>query len=167
MITLHDMTVPVFTRALRNLAAFLEKGRAFADEQGIPHAELLEARLSPDMAPLIAQIQRASDSAKGTLVRVGGVLNQAFPDEEASFDDLQSRIARTIAFLEAAPADAMIGKEETTVLFELPGRSFTFTGLSYVQNFALPNFFFHVTTAYALLRHKGVPVGKMDFLGGI
>ncbi len=161
------MTVPVFTRALRNLSAFLDKGRAFADGQGIPHADLLEARLFPDMAPLIAQIQRASDTAKGTLVRVGGVPNAAFPDDEASFEDLQGRIARTIAFLEAAPADALTGKEDATVLFETASRSVTFTGLSYVQHFALPNFFFHVTTAYALLRHKGVPVGKMDFLGSV
>lgn len=165
--TLHELTVPVFIRALGNLSAFLKKGSDHADAHGIAHSEYLEARLAPDMAPLVSQIQRASDAAKGLLVRLGGVPNEAFADEEVSFADLQARIARTIAFLEATPADALAGKEDASVVLETPGRSFTFTGLGYVQNFALPNFFFHVTTAYALLRHKGVPVGKMDFLGGM
>ncbi|WP_157216459.1 DUF1993 domain-containing protein [Flavisphingomonas formosensis] len=164
-LSLYDVSVPAFLPAFDAMSAFLEKGRAFADAQGLPHAELLDARLIGDMAPLTAQVQRASDTAKFTVVRVGQVENMAIPDEEASFDDLQTRIARTVAFLKAAPATCMDGREEAEVVLTTPNGAIPFTGRSYVLGFALPNFYFHVTTAYALLRHKGVPVGKMDFLG--
>jgi hypothetical protein len=165
-ISLYDASIPVFLRGLRNLSAILEKGRQFADEKGLPHSDLTEARLIEDMSPLTAQIQRASDSAKFVAVRVGQVENVSMEDKEVSFDDLQARIAATIAFLEAVPASAMSGREEAEVILKTPNRSMTFTGQSYILHFALPNFFFHVTTAYALLRQKGVPIGKMDFLGG-
>jgi len=166
-LSLHEASIPVFIRALENLSAQLEKGRAFADERGIPHAELLNARLFEDMAPLTAQIQRASDTAKGTAVRVGRVENVPMEDKEDSFDALQDRIARTLAFLRAVPAEAMEGREDAEVEFTARGNTILFTGRSYVLTFALPNFFFHATTAYDLLRHMGVPVGKMDFLGAI
>lgn len=166
-LSLYDVSVPVFVRSLGALSAFLDKGRRFADEKGMPHAELLEAKLYDDMAPLTAQVQRASDAAKFTAVRMAQVDNVAMEDKEASFDDLQARIAATIAFLNGVPADAMDGREEAEVVLQTPNRAFTFNGRDYVQTFAIPNFFFHVTTAYALLRTKGVPVGKMDFLGGI
>ncbi len=166
-LSLYDVSIPVFIRSLRNLSAILEKGRSFADEKGLPHSTLLEARLIDDMSPLTAQIQRASDAAKFVAVRVAGVESVAMQDNEASFDDLQARIAATIAFLEAVPGDAMDGREEDVVTIKMPSRSIEFTARDYVLHFALPNFFFHVTTAYDLLRHKGVPIGKMDFLGGI
>jgi hypothetical protein len=164
--SLYDLTIPVFTRALNNLSAILEKGRAFADETGLDHAVLLEARLVADMAPLTAQIQRASDSAKGTAVRVGGVPNVAMPDTEVSFEDLQARIAATIAFLTTVPREAIDGREDAVVELALPNKTLTFTGQSYALTFAIPNFYFHVTTAYALLRMHGVPIGKLDYLGG-
>jgi len=162
---LYDLTVPVFVRALGTLAAILEKGSAFAAEKGIDPAVLLEARLFEDMAPLTAQVQRASDAAKGAVVRLGGVANESFEDIERSFPELQARIARTIAFVEAVPRAAIDGREEAEVLIKTPGREFRMTGQAYVLSFVLPNLFFHVTTAYALLRHHGVPVGKMDYLG--
>jgi len=166
-LSLYDVSVPPFLRAFSAMSAFLEKGRAFADENGLPHADLLEARLIEDMAPLIAQVQRASDSAKFTVVRVGQIENIAIPDEETSFADLQERIAKTVAFLQAAPTSCMDGREDAEVILTTPRGSVPFTGKSYVLGFALPNFYFHMTTAYALLRQKGVPVGKLDFLGGL
>jgi hypothetical protein len=164
-LSLYDISVPVFIRALENLSQILEKGRTHANEKDLPHATLLEARLFEDMAPLTAQIQRASDTAKGAAVRVGQVANVAMEDSETSFDELQARIAATIAFLEAVPSDSMDGREEAEVILNTPKGAMVFTGKSYVLGFAVPNFFFHVTTAYALLRHQGVPVGKMDYLG--
>jgi len=167
-VSLYDMTVPVYVRALRNLAAILAKGAAFAAARGIDPADLLTARLIHDMGPLPLHIQRASDAAKGTVVRVGGIENVVFEDNEETFDALQARIARTIAFLEKAPRAALDGREDAPVTLDLgEGRSIPFTGRSYVLAFALPNFFFHVTIAYALLRHRGAPIGKLDYLGGV
>jgi hypothetical protein len=167
-ISLYDLTVPVYVRSLTNVAAILGKGAAFAAGKGLDPADLLATRLVGDMAPLTAQVQRATDTAKGTMVRVGGVGNVVFDDVEASFEALQERIARAIAFIRAVPREALDGKEEAPVSLDLPdGRSIPFTGQSFILGFALPNFFFHVTTAYALLRHRGVPIGKLDYLGGI
>jgi hypothetical protein len=167
MFSLYDVSVPSFIRALKNMDAFLEKGAAWFAEQGRPESELTGARLIPDMHPLIAQIQRASDSAKGLAVRVGGIENVAMPDEEVTIADLRARIARTIAVLEATPRTGFDGKEDVEVEVKTPNRTMVFTGRDYVLDFAIPNFFFHVTTAYALLRKEGVPIGKMDYLGAI
>ena len=163
---LYDLAVPVLDRALTNLAAFLAKGEAWADEHGVPHSALLEGRLAPDMHPLPYQIQRVSDTAKGALVRIGGLENVAMADDEASFADLQARIAKTLAFVRAVPRTAIDGREEQEVVLKTPTRELTFTARDYLLGFVIPNLFFHVTAAYAILRHKGVPVGKMDFLGG-
>jgi hypothetical protein len=167
MLSLYDVSVPVFIRALENMDAFLDKGAAHFAEAGRPESELTAARLYEDMAPLTAQIQRASDSAKGLAVRVGGVENVAMPDEEVTIADLKARIAKTIAFLKATPRDGFDGKEDATIEVKTPNRTMVFTGKDYVLGFAVPNFFFHVTTAYALLRKEGVPVGKMDYLGAV
>jgi hypothetical protein len=163
---LYDASIPIFLRALDNLSAILEKGRAFADEKGIPHAELLEARLIGDMAPLTAQIQRCSDSAKGVAVRIGQVANVAMPDTETSFDDLQARIAATIDVLKATPPESFEGREDAIVTVKTGNGEVSYPARDYLLKFALPNFFFHVTTAYGLLRMKGVPIGKLDYLGG-
>jgi hypothetical protein len=164
---LYNLTVPVYLRGFAAMAGFLEKGRAHADAQGMPHAELLEARLYEDMAPLTSQVQRASDSAKFVAIRIGQVENVAMEDTEASFAELQHRIARTVAFLKAVPREAIDGREDADVELVTPNRTLAFKGRDYVMGFALPNFYFHVTTAYAILRMKGVPVGKRDFLGGL
>jgi hypothetical protein len=166
-LSFYDASIPLFIRGFDNLSAILEKSRAYADEKGIAHSELLEARLIADMAPLTAQIQRCSDTAKGAAVRVGQVDNIAMPDTETSFDELQARIAATVAFLKAVPAGNFDGREEATVALPTPNGEIPFRAQDYVLGFALPNFFFHLTTAYALLRMKGVPIGKLDYLGGI
>ncbi|RCS24590.1 DUF1993 domain-containing protein [Phyllobacterium salinisoli] len=166
-LSLYDVTVPAFLRGFANLTEILEKGRAFADEKGMPHAELLEARLFPDMAPLTSQIQRASDTAKFAAVRVGQVETVSMEDNEASFDDLQARIAATVTFLKAVPAHSMDGREAAEVELKTGQGSKTFTARDYVLGFAIPNFYFHVTTAYDILRHKGVPIGKLDYIGRV
>ncbi|MGK6320646.1 DUF1993 domain-containing protein [Sphingomonas sp. DT-204] len=162
---LYDLTVPALLRGFAAMAAFLDKGRTWADEQGMAHGELIEARLFPDMAPLSGQVQRASDTAKLALVRIGGVENVSMADDEASFAELQARIAKTVDFIKSVPRSAIDGKEAAEVVLQTPHGNVPFTGLSYVQGFLLPNFYFHVTTAYALLRMKGVPLGKLDYLG--
>jgi hypothetical protein len=151
--SLYDLTVPVLIRALRNLSAILEKGAAHARDQGIDPRDLIEARLAPD-------------SAKGCVVRLGGIANLPMADEETTFEQLQARVAATIAFLEAAPREAIDGQEEREVVLQTPGGAFPFSGRAFALGFVLPNVFFHVTTAYAILRHKGVPLGKLDYLGG-
>lgn len=165
-LTLYEITIPVFIRSFGSLRAILEKGRAFADEKGISHDELTAARLFPDMLPLTGQIQRASDTAKFVPVRVGGVGNLPMPDTEVTFADMQARIAATVAFLEGAPAAAIDAGEDRQVVVKTRSNELHFRGADYVLQFALPNFFFHVATAYGILRNKGVPVGKMDFLAG-
>ena len=164
--SLYDLTIPVFIKALGNMRAFLEKGRVHATEQGIDADSLLQLRLIGDMHPLVAQIQRCSDSAKGCAVRLGGIENVSFPDEEATFDEMLARIDKTVAFLNTVPREAIDGKEEADVVLTFPTATLNFKGLGYVLDFALPNFFFHETVAYALLRANGAPVGKTDFLAG-
>lgn len=164
---LHTLAFSPLLRGLSNLSAILEKGRAWADEQGVPHAQLLEARLIDDMGPLTMQVQRASDTVKGAAARLGQAEAPSMPDTEASFDELQARIARTVEFLQSVPAEAVNGRDDATVTLTVPNRSFDFTGRSYALGFVLPNFFFHVTAAYAILRAQGVPLGKMDYLGGL
>ncbi len=164
-LSLYDVSIPVFIRAFGNLSKNLEKAEVFADERGMPHEELLNARLIDDMFPLTAQVQRASDTARFLAVRVGQQEAVPMADNEASFDALQARIKATVDYLKAVPADAFTGRETAEVEFKAGPRTFNFTGRDYVLGFAIPNFYFHATTAYAILRHKGVPLGKFDFLG--
>lgn len=164
---LYDLTVPAFLRGLHVLSTLLDKGAAHAAEQGINPATLTSARLIEDMRPLTAQVQLATDSAKGAVIRIGELDPFPLPDSEETFADLQDRIARTIAFLESVPRDKIDGREEATVILKTPRGEFSFTGRSHVLTFSLPNFYFHLTTAYALLRQAGVPLGKLDYLGGL
>lgn len=165
-LSLYEISIPVFRHSLRNLAVILEKGRTWADETGLEHDELLNARLYADMKPLTFQVQRASDAARFTAVRVGQVEPLSIADDESTFDQLQARIATTLSYLDTVPADAMDGRDEAEVVLKFRDREVTFTARDYVTAYAIPNFFFHVTTAYGLLRHNGVPLGKIDFLGG-
>ena len=167
MLSLYDVSVPVFIRALENLDKILDKGAAYFAEKGRAEGELSESRLIEDMHPLTAQIQRASDTAKGVVTRIGGADNVPMADEEKTIDDLKARIAKTIAVLKSADRAAFDDKEDATVEIVTPSRTLVFTGKSYILEFCIPNFFFHVTTAYALLRKEGVPIGKMDYLGAI
>jgi len=167
MLSLYDVSVPLFIRGLENLDRILDKGAAFFAEKGRAEGELSGSRLIEDMHPLTAQIQRASDTAKGVVTRIGGGGNVAMPDEEQTIADLKARIAKTIAVLKGADRAAFDDKEDAKVEIVTPNRTLVFTGKDYVLGFCIPNFFFHVTTAYALLRKEGVPVGKMDYLGAV
>jgi len=166
MYSLYDVSIPVFVRGLENLDRILEKGAAWCAEQGVPESTLTGAQLAEDMRPLTAQIQFASDTAKGVVARIAGT-QAPMADDEQSIADLRARIAKTIAVLKAARRADFDGKEDATVELKTPNRTLYFTGTSYVLGFAIPNFYFHVTTAYALLRKQGVPIGKMDYLGPI
>jgi uncharacterized protein len=164
-ISLYDTSVQVMQRGLRYAAKFLQTGQDHLDATKTPHTVLLQARLIEDMLPLVGQVQRFCDTAKNTAVRVAGVPNVVMPDNEKTFEDVQGRIAATLKFLEGVSPDAFAGREEAEVIFPAPGGNRTYTGTRYVLEFALPNFFFHVTTAYDLLRARGVPVGKRHYLG--
>lgn len=164
---LYDLTVPMFIRGLNALSGLLDKGAAFAAEKGIDPATLTSAQLIADMKPLTAQVQFACDTAKGTVTRLGDLEPVAMADTELTFDELQARIARTIALLETVPREKIDGREDAAVVLKVPGGEIPFTGSSHVLTFSLPNFYFHLTMAYALLRQAGVPIGKIDFLGGV
>jgi len=159
--TIHEASAPVFARALTNLSAMMDKALAGGGDE----AALLAARLAPDMHPFSRQIQMASDAAKGPTARLAGVEIPAMPDTETSFAELKDRLARTIAFINGVEAGKFEGAEAREIVLTFPGAEFRFTGASYLTSFALPNFYFHVGMAYALLRANGVAVGKMDFLG--
>lgn len=159
---LYDASAPVFVRALTNLSVLMDKALA----QGFDEAALMQTRLAPDMRPFPAQIQMASDSAKGAVARLTGTENPSMPDTEASFADLKARIDATIAFIRSVPSEAFIGGEDRDVVLRFPGGEQPFKGAAYLTGFALPNFFFHVVAAYALLRAAGVDIGKRDYLGG-
>jgi len=167
MPALYDAAIPTFIRGLKNLSNMLEKGQAFAAAQGMELSELLDARLIDDMASLTKQVQMTTDTAKFVAVRVGQIENDPWADDEASFADVQARVAKAIAFLQAASPDGFEGREDATVVLTTPSGDIPFTGSNYVHGFAIPNFFFHLSMAYALLRMKGVPLGKLDFLGAI
>lgn len=163
--SVYDVTVPLFLRGFANLAAQLDKAADFAREKGIYPGELVAARLIDDMLPLAGQVQRASDTAKACAARLTGVTAPAFPDEEASLAELQARIEKTVVFLKSVPPEAFEGAEARGVTLRSRSGETHFTGRDYLFQHALPNFYFHLTTAYDILRMKGVPVGKKDFLG--
>jgi len=163
--TLYQTTLPVFLRGLRNLSAFLEKGRASAEARNFAPEVLTSARLAPDMHDLCRQVQIASDMVKNGAARLAGIAPPSFPDTETTFEELQARIAKTVAFLETITTSQLEGSEARTIELKFPGREIKFSGADYVSYFVLPNFYFHLTTAYDILRHNGVSIGKMDFMG--
>ena len=164
-LSLYQASVPGFIRGLSVLAALLEKGAAHAAANGIDPATLVNARLAPDMYPLSGQVQRASDASKFAVQRLSLVESPKFPDEETTFEQLQKRVADTIAYLRAVPASALDGAEARSITLSFGEFKPQFQGDAYLLTFALPNFYFHVTTAYDILCHVGVPIGKLDFLG--
>jgi hypothetical protein len=164
-LSMHQASVPVFTRQLTNLAAILKSGEAFAEAKKIDPSVLINARLAPDMHPLSRQVQIATDGVKGGVARLGGVEIPSYPDTETTFSELQERIAKTIAFIQSIPADQVDGAEDKTITLKIGAGEMNFPGQFYLLGFVIPNFFFHVTTAYNILRHNGVEIGKMDFLG--
>jgi uncharacterized protein len=163
--TIYDASIPVMSRSLANLSRILDKAVAQATKDRTPLAALIDAQLAPDMRSLPFQIQSASDAAKGCAARLAGIEAPSMPDTETTFPELKARIEKTIAFLNSVDAAKIAGAEDRTVVVKFPQGEMKFTGRDYVGTFALPNFFFHVTTAYDILRHKGISIGKMDFLG--
>ncbi len=165
-LSMYDASVPVLVRGLSNLSAILDKGAAFAEAKKIEPSVLIGARLAPDMHPLSRQVQIASDSAKGAASRLTGGDTPSWPDNEKTFAELQARIRQTIDYLQTFKAAQFEGAEAMTIGLPLPGGELKLSGQEFLFGFVLPNFFFHVTTAYAILRHNGVEIGKMDFIGG-
>lgn len=164
-ISMYQASVPVFRSYLQNLLTLLEKAEAHCAERKIDPAVLLQTRLFPDMFPLVRQVQVASDAAKGCAGRLAGQEPPSFPDEEKTFEELKARIRKTIDYIGGLPADAIDGSEERPVTIKAGPNTLNFRGQDYLLGFALPNLFFHTTTAYAIMRANGVPLGKLDFLG--
>ena len=163
--SIYDASIPPMIRMLENLSRILDKAVAQAKERDIPLSTLLEAQLAPDMLAFPRQIQIATDAAKGVAARLTGQEAPNFPDTEASFPELQERIAKTIAYLKSFTPAQFDGAEDRKTLLKTPTVSMEFSGRDFLNHVAIPNFFFHVTTAYALLRHKGIEIGKLDYLG--
>ena len=163
--SMYAASVPLFQRSLTALSAVLDKGAAFAEAKKIEPSVLLQARLAPDMFPLVRQVQSASDSAKGCVARLAGAEVPSWPDTETSFAELQSRIARTLEYVAGFAPDQIDGSEARQVVLTFRTGEVTFDGQVYLIGFVIPNFLFHCTTAYAILRHNGVELGKRDFLG--
>jgi uncharacterized protein len=164
-ISMYQATVPVIQRSLANLAAILEKGAAHAEAKKIDPAVLMASRLYPDMFPLSKQVQIASDISKGGAARLAQVEPPAFEDNETTFAELAERLRKTIAFLETLKPQQIDGSEERTVTWQTRTATKSMQGQPYLLNHVLPNVFFHVATAYDILRHNGVEIGKQDFLG--
>ena len=164
-ITMYQATVPVFIRMLGNLKAILEKAAAHAAAKKIDESVFVNARLSPDMLPLSAQVQIATDFARGTSARLAGVELPVVEDKEKTLAELIARVDAAIAYVRTFSAAKIDGSETREVTRKIRGNEMKFTGLNYLLNFALPNFYFHVTATYAILRHNGLEIGKMDFLG--
>ena len=165
-LSMYAVSVPVLVRGLTNLSAILDKAVASAEARKFDPAVFISARLAPDMNPFSAQIQTASDSAKGAGARLTGTEAPSFPDTETTFPELQARIKNTIDYLQSLKPEQFEGADTRDVIMKFPNGEMKFSGQDFLFSFALPNFFFHVTTAHAILRHNGVPIGKMDYLGG-
>jgi len=166
-ISMHSASVPVFARMLTNLLTWLDKAEAHAAAKKFDTGVLLAARLAPDMLPFTKQIQIACDAAKFGVARLAGVEAPKFEDNETSFDELRERVRKTMDYVQSVPAAQIVGTEEKDVTVPRRDGSITLKGEFYLKHVVLPNFFFHLTTTYALLRHNGVDLGKGDFLGAL
>lgn len=166
MINAYTASIPVFTHMLGNLKTLLEKAQAFESAKNIHFATLPNMRLAPDMLPLTKQVQIACDNAKGCAARLAGVEIPAFADTEATLSDLVARVEKTLVFLATFTPAQFEGCEAKAITLKAGPRELSFTGEQYQLYFAAPNIYFHITTAYNILRHAGVDIGKRDFLGG-
>ncbi|HEY6132151.1 MAG TPA: DUF1993 domain-containing protein [Halioglobus sp.] len=164
---IYQCSKPVFVRNLKSLAGILETAEADAKSRGIEPSVILNSRLSPDMFPLTRQVQIVTDHAKGCCARLACVDNPVLADNETTFDELDQRIRRTLDFLGGLKASRFAGSETREIVLELPIGMITFNALDYLNGWALPNFYFHYSTAYNILRHNGVGIGKRDFLGAV
>ena len=164
-ISMYQASVPICIHVLKNLSAILKKGAAHAEAKKIDSAVLAGCRLYPDMFPLTRQVQIASDTAKGCGARLSGIEVPKFPDNETTIPELIKRVDKTIAFLNKLKARQIDGTEQKKITLEFPQLTLEFTGVQYLLGFVLPNLYFHLTTAYNILRHNGLEIGKRDFLG--
>ncbi|AXQ27703.1 DUF1993 family protein [Solimonas sp. K1W22B-7] len=164
-LTMYTASVPAFVRLLGNLRGILEKAAAHVESRKLEPAALIGFRLYPDMFPLVRQVQIATDMVKGCAARLAGVDVPRYEDSETSFDDLIARIDKTVAFLQGFKPGQIDGSEDKPIQLKSPRGEMNFTGLQYLQGFVLPNAYFHATTAYNILRHNGVELGKQDFIG--
>lgn len=163
-LSMYSASIPVFTRNLRNLSTFLTKAQAYSELKKCDENNFTSARLFLDMLPLARQVQIASDVAKGAAARLAGVETPKYEDNEITFAELQERIAKTVTFLESITAAQIDGTDEKEITIQAGTKEFKFNGEQYLLGWALPNLFFHVTTAYNIMRHNGVELGKGDFL---
>ncbi len=166
-ISMYQASIPPVLRTLTNLRAILQRAAAHAEARKIDPPVLINARLYPDMFPLSRQIQIATDNAKGAVSRLAGMEPPKFEDNESTFPELVARIDKTIALLETFTPDQIDGSEDRTITLPMRDRTLTFKGMPYLLDYVLPNIYFHATTAYCILRHNGVEIGKQDFLGKI
>jgi hypothetical protein len=164
-LSMYQASVPVFTRGFANLSEILGKADAHAAERKIEPSVFINSRLAPDMFPLSRQIQIATDVTKGGVARIAGIEVPSFADTEATFPELQARIKKTVDFIQGVKPAQIDGTEEKEITLKVGGSDMTFKGQTYLLNFVLPNFYFHITAAYAILRHNGLPIGKGDYLG--
>jgi len=164
-ISIFDQTVSVMSRMLLNLDAIVSRAEEYAADRKINPDVLVQARLYPDMLPFVSQIRIATDMAKGAAARLSGTEMPKWADDEVTFDDIHARIRKALTYLATFKPGEFEGSETRDIELRLPNRTLQFTGQEYVLGFVLPNFYFHVTTAYNILRHNGLAIGKLDFLG--
>jgi uncharacterized protein len=164
-LTMHSACVPVFVRQLGQMLSWLDKAQAHAEARKFDTANYLGLRLAPDMLPFTRQIQICTDGAKGCVARLAGLEVPKWEDNEATFDELRARIRKTIDYVQSVPAAKIDGSEAREIVLQMRQGEVRFGGEAYLKHFVLPNFYFHATTTYALLRHAGVELGKKDFLG--
>jgi hypothetical protein len=165
-ISMSQASAPRFAQMLKNLSGLLAKAQAHCEARKIDPLVLTASRLYPNMFPLSRQVQIACDAAKGAVARLAGIEPPKHEDTEKTFEELQARIAKTLDFIGSVKHAQIDGSEERAIVIKLPNRELNFKGEQFLQAFAMPNFYFHVTTAYDILRHNGVELGKSDFLGG-
>lgn len=164
-LSMYQVTVPLLVRSLTNLSAILQKAAAYQETKNIKPGVLENSRLAPDMYPLTKQVQIATDIAKGCAARLAGVDVPSYADTESNFTELQQRLQKTIDFIKGFNAADMDGSEEKAIQLKFGPTEYQFNGRDYVLDFVLPNVYFHVSMAYAILRHNGLEIGKKDFLG--
>jgi len=165
-ITMHSASVPVFVRMLNNMLGWLDKAEAYANTRKFDPDNFVGMRLTLDMLPLARQIQISTDHVKGCTARLAGIQPPKWADEEKTLDELRARIRKAIEYAESIPAAQFEGSDTREIELPVgPGRTMKFPGETFLKSFSLPNFYFHVTMTYALLRQGGVDLGKMDYLG--
>ncbi len=163
-VSMHAVSAPIFVRNLNNLASMLSKAEQQAKTKGYDPAVLLNQRLAPDMFPLTKQIQIACDHAKGCVARLAGEPPEVMEDTETTFAELQARIKKVLGIVQSYKPEQLDGSDTREITIKIPNSEFKFSGLDYVNHWAMPNFYFHATMAYAILRHNGIDLGKRDFL---